>query len=139
MPGTYEIIAHPSDVGVEAAGSSAEEAFALAAEGMMSVIVDPASVEEREARTVSVEGADEERLLVRWLAEVLWLYDGGGFVPRRFTVGEISGNRLTASALGEPLDPAKHRLRADVKAVTYHGLAVRRAADGCTVRVYLDI
>ena len=139
MTGTYRIIEHPSDVGIEAEAASIEEAFALAAEGLMSVIVDLPTVTPRESRRIRLPGSDDERLLVRWLGEVLYLYDGMGFVPRRFGITELSDEGLTADVTGEPLDPARHALKLDVKAVTYHGVAVRRSAAGNYVRVYLDI
>ena len=139
MSGTFRIIEHPSDLGIEAEASTIEEAFALAAEGLMSVIVDLPTVTPRESRRIRLPGSDDERLLVRWLGEVLHLYDGTGFVPARFAVTGVSEEGLTAEVTGEPLDPSRHRLKLDVKAVTYHGIAVRRSAAGNSVRVYLDI
>ena len=139
MAGRYSILEHPSDVGIEASGGTMEEAFALAAEGMMSVIVDTATVVPRESRPVVLPAMDEERLLVRWLGEVLYLYDGERFVPARFDVSSASTAGLRAGAAGEPADPRRHALRLDVKAVTYHGVSVKRSPGLCEVRVFLDI
>jgi SHS2 domain-containing protein len=47
--------------------------------------------------------------------------------------------RVEITASGEPLDPRRHALRAEVKAVTYHALAVRRTPAGYTARVILDV
>jgi len=41
--------------------------------------------------------------------------------------------------LGEPLDPARHEVRTEVKAVTYHALAVARRDGGWAGRVILDL
>jgi SHS2 domain-containing protein len=139
VPGGFTIIEHPSDLGIEASGGSMEEAFAFAAEGLMSVIVDPSTVAPRESRDIRLPAMDEERLLVRWLGEVLYLYDGAGFVSSGFIVTGASEAGLAASAQGEPADPRRHRLRLDVKAVTYHGVSVKRSAGLCAVRVFLDI
>ena len=139
MAGGYTILEHPSDIGVEASAESMEEAFALAAEGLMSVIVDPGTVAARESRVVALPAMDEERLLVRWLGEVLYLYDGTGFVPSRFRVARASAAGLSAEAFGEPADRDRHGMRLDVKAVTYHGVSVRRSPGVCEVRVFLDI
>lgn len=140
MPGSgYRIVEHPSDLGIEASAATMEGAFARAAEGLMSVVVDPATVVPRESRPVSLPAMDEERLLVRWLGEVLFLYDGEGFVSARFDVARASEAGLDAVAHGERLDPLRHALRLDVKAATYHGVSVRRAAGRCEVRAFLDI
>jgi SHS2 domain-containing protein len=135
----YAIVEHPSDLGIEASAGSMEEAFAFAAEGLMAVMVDPSTVVGRESRAIGLPAMDEERLLVRWLGEVLYLFDGEGFVSSAFTVRGASRSGLEASALGEPADPRRHRLRLDVKAVTYHGVSVKRSAGRCEVRVFLDI
>ena len=139
MAAGFTILEHPSDIGIEASAGSVEAAFALAAEGLMSVIVDPTTVASRERRAVTLPAMDEERLLVRWLGEVLWLYDGAGFVSSRFEVSRASASGLAATAIGEPLDPRRHAMRLDVKAVTYHGVSVERGAGACAVRVFLDI
>jgi SHS2 domain-containing protein len=139
VAGSYRIIEHPSDIGVEASAESMEEAFALAAEGMMSVIADPGTVAPVESRAIVLPPMDEERLLVRWLGEVLFLYDGTGFLASRFTVGRATAQGLAAEARGEPVDPGRHALRLDVKAVTYHGVSVERNPGHCQVRVFLDI
>lgn len=44
-----------------------------------------------------------------------------------------------ATAFGERLDPARHRLGNEVKAITYHGLKVAQEADGWIAEVIVDI
>ena len=56
-----------------------EETFALAAEGLMSIVADLATVAPRESRRIVLPAMDEQRLLVRWLGEVLFLFDGMGW------------------------------------------------------------
>lgn len=135
----FRILDHPADLGIEARGNTLEEAFEAAAGGLLSVIVDPGSVAPRETRAVRLPASDDERLLVRWLGEVLFLVDAGGFLPARFRVAVPPDGGLEAEVRGEPIDRSRHRLRVDVKAVTYHGIAVRREAGGCSVTVYLDV
>jgi len=139
MAGPYTILEHPSDVGVEARGSSLAEAFQHAAAGMMSVIVDPSRVDLRDTRTVTVRAADAEQLLVRWLSEVLYLYDATGFVGKEFAMTQWSRTALEAVVRGEPFSAERHRVRTDVKAVTYHLLLVEGGDQGGRVRFYLDI
>ncbi len=139
MNGVYRILEHPADLGIEAEGETLAEAFASAARGLMSVVVDPESVTVREERKVSVPGADPEQLLVRWLGEILFLYDGAGFVPAEFSVEQVGGGGLEATVGGEPAGGAELRLKIDVKAVTYHDISVRETSRGWYVRVYLDV
>ena len=43
------------------------------------------------------------------------------------------------SAWGEAIDPGRHRLRVDVKAVTLHGFSVQSTTDGWEAGVILEI
>src|SRR4030095_2882177 len=115
------------------------EAFEQAATGLMSVILDLSSVEAHVSREVFLEATDLEHLLVKWLAEVLYLYDGEKFVSREFSVSQLRQDSLRATVLGEPFAAEKHVTRLDVKAVTYHQLVVEETATVCRIKVFLDI
>lgn len=135
----YVLLDHPADIGIRAHGATRAEAFAEVARGLVAIIVDPAGILESEERVIELAAADEEQLLVRWLSEVLYLYDGPGFVGSRFTVEQVSRTNLRARITGERFDPSRHVPRLDVKAVTYHQLRITEGADGAEVVVYLDI
>ena len=138
LPG-FTLIDHPADLGVEAWGATIAQAFEQAATGLMSVILDASSVEAHVSREVFLEASDLEHLLVKWLAEVLYLYDGEKFVSREFSVSQLRQDSLRATVLGEPFAAEKHVTRLDVKAVTYHQLVVEETATVCRIKVFLDI
>ncbi len=135
----FTILEHPSDVGLEAWSPSLAGAFEEAALGLMSLILDPPPPHTPEARPVMLTAADAEQLLVRWLSEVLFLFDGKGFAPAAFEIHELTPGALRATIRGEPLSGHLHRGKLDIKAVTYHQLLVRRDRDGWRVRVFFDI
>src|SRR5882672_2660352 len=108
MRSGFTILEHPSDLGIEARGATLGEAFRSAARGLMSVIVDGDSVGSRESLPLVVRAADTDQLLVRWLSDILYLYDGKRFVAKEFTIDEFTTGFLAARVTGEPLDPAKH-------------------------------
>ena len=134
----YSILDHPSDLGIEATESSLKEAFEQAAEGLMSIIVDLTTVASRETRTISIAASDKEQLLVKWLTEILYLYDGQRFVGKEFQIEQLTDRDLTATVHGETLS-SSHRTRLDVKAVTYHQLSIHETDSGCMLKIYLDI
>jgi len=135
----YTILEHPADLGIEARGATLKEAFQTAAVALMSVIIDLSNVETRESRKIDVSANDVEQLLVNWLAEVLYCYDGQHFVGREFTIQELTRDKLTATLSGEQFSEEKHRPKLDVKAITYHQIVVREDEQGGYVRVFLDI
>ena len=47
--------------------------------------------------------------------------------------------RLEGELVGEPIDRARHQLEAEVKAVTAHGLGVKRVGEGWEATVTVDV
>ena len=135
----YSILEHPADLGIEARGKTLSEAFEEAAVGLTSIIVDLDSVGAINDRTLAVDAEDAESLLVRWLSELLYLYDGEGFLTREVDIQRFSRTRLRANLRGDTYVEGKHRTRLDVKGVTYHQLQIQKVPGGWYVRVYLDI
>jgi SHS2 domain-containing protein len=138
QPG-FVILDHPADLGIEARGRTIAEAFEQAAIALMSIILDLTAVEPKEFRMIRLKALDQEQLLVRWLEELLYLYDGENFACSNFVVEELGPNHLNASVRGEPFSETQHPTRLDVKAITYHQLLVEQNPEGGRVRVFLDI
>jgi len=134
----FEILEHPSDVGIRATGDSLAGAFINAARGLLSVILK-GHVQERTERVVTLNASDRGHLLVRWLSEVLFLYDAEHFVPASFRFTQFSETSLVAEIRGEAFDSARHHTKLDVKAVTYHQLALVDRPGLSQVTVFLDI
>ena len=135
----YHLLEHPSDLGIEASGRTVGEAFEQAALGLISVIAETTTIELSDERIIKVDAQDYENLLVRWLSEILYLYDGEDYLLKEAKIESISPTKLAAKISGEKYKPEKHKLKMDVKAVTYHQLSIETSSAMTTVRVFLDI
>ena len=136
---SWETFEHEADVGLVVRGVDGPDLFANAGLALFDLVCDRERVEER-ARYPLAAGADGvETLLVEWLNELVFLFEGEGVVCRRFAFPSWSETGLRADAFGEPADPERHDPRDLVKAATYHGLSVARGADGYEARVILDV
>ncbi len=135
----YRLFGTTADVGVESHGRTLKEAFEGQAAGMFSIMTDLRRVRRGLSFEVEVEAADIEGLLSAWLEELLFLSDTRGVFLSRFEIGYIDETRLTGTAYGEEIDPAHHVIKTDVKAVTHHGLEVRKDERGVATRVLYDI
>jgi SHS2 domain-containing protein len=82
-----------------------------------------------------------EDLLVRWLTELLYLHESRSWVFSSFRLEGVDRRRMTArgSAAGEPVDPSRHRLLREVKAVTYHQIRLVRSRGLWRVRIVFDV
>jgi SHS2 domain-containing protein len=134
----FELIEHTADVGIVAYGADVKEAFANAARGMFSLIVEAGSVRETAHRDIEVTAPDEESLLVTWLNELIYLFDVENVLFSRFEIIELDATRLKARAYGEPVDDTRHMLKTGIKAATYHMVEVDRSKGG-RVQVLFDI
>jgi SHS2 domain-containing protein len=133
----YEILEHTADIGLKACGETLSEAFANAALGMFSIIVETESVIETTSRRVEVTADDTEGLLFDWLNSLLYYFDVETLLFRRFEITEFEDTRLVAVCYGEPFDSSRHNIKIGVKSATYHQLEVDRECN--CVRVFFDV
>ncbi|MGB2769300.1 MAG: archease [Candidatus Zixiibacteriota bacterium] len=140
--GTYRFLEDVAiaDAAFQAEAESLEELFALCAQAAFDVMADTETIEHRSREQVELAGQNLDELLFDWLAELIYLKDLKSMLFSKFDI-EIqkkNGYSLKASIWGEPADQKKHRVRVDVKAVTYHLLEVKKEDDKWTARVILD-
>jgi len=81
-------------------------------------------------------------LLFRLLEELVYLKDADSVFLRlsEVTLSKVNDRfQLEASAYGEEIDPQRHDLIVDVKAVTFHRFAVEQTPQGWKATVVLDV
>jgi SHS2 domain-containing protein len=120
---------HDADIGVRGVGASRERAFEQAALALTAAITDPATVNPRTEVSVQCAAPDDETLLVDWLNALVFEMARRSMLFGRFAV-RLEGTSLSASAWGEPIDPARHSPAVEVKGATMTALAVRQGPDG---------
>jgi SHS2 domain-containing protein len=139
--GTIETFDHTADVGLRIRADDLDDLFRSAARGLFDAIVvnrDQVRVESTETIDLQAESPDE--LLVDWLNELLFRCETRHRLYGRFEVAVADdGRSLQGTIGGEPIDPQRHLLDHEVKAITEHGLTLRREADHWLAEVILDI
>jgi SHS2 domain-containing protein len=130
-----------ADAAFEAEGDSLEDLFEACAQATFEVMAETKTVEAKDQEEIQLEGDDLEGLLFNWLAELIYLKDlkATAFNKYRIKIDKPNGYRLKASIWGEVIDVKKHRVKVDVKAVTYHLLEVKNKDNMWTAKVILDI
>ena len=135
----FEILEHPADVGFRAHGATLANLFENAALALVSIAGEVDNVQPVHEYAFRVSAPDCESLLVAWLSEVLYWFDGKRIAFRRFRVDQIDAEHLTATGYGELRDAIRHQARLIVKAVTWHQLKVAPVNGGWMAEVYLDV
>jgi SHS2 domain-containing protein len=105
-----------------------------AARGMYALMHARLRIEPRETYHFEVVAPDRETLLVTFLSELLYFTQRDDVGFDRFDL-TYEGERLTAEVEGAPLES----IAKEIKAVTYHNLAVRETARGLEATIVFDV
>jgi len=136
---TFEFLDHTGDEGIAVYGSSAEELFQHAAQGFFAILLDEGRIETKETRAIALAGDGYEDLMVRWLSELLYLFETELLIFKEFDIHELDGDHLSAAAKGERFDNTRHTIAREIKAVTYHQLDVKRKDGLWQARIIFDL
>jgi SHS2 domain-containing protein len=135
----HEIFEHTADVGIRVRAAGIEELFAEAARALFELlIVNLDAVRKEQEYGFNIPGRKIDELLHDWLAELLFAFNARRLALAEFQV-QINTEGLSATVGGEPLDPKRHEIDQEVKAVTWHGLKVEQRDGQWTAEVIVDI
>lgn len=132
-----------ADIAFEAEGKDLAETFINAALATLNVMVEEVtSIQPKIRREIHVENENLEMLLLNFLQELIYYKDSEQLLLRPSEVSIFKKDNLyllKAVVFGEKIDPLRHPLRVDVKAVTLHHLQVKETDTGWKATVILDI
>lgn len=135
----YRVFDHTADLGVEVSAATIEELYAAAAFALFDLLTDLSTVRAGIAREIVVTGEDPADLLVNFLREVLYMWNGGGLLIKSCLIREATPQRLKAVLRGETFDSGRHRIKQEIKAVTYHQATVCETEKGFVAKVVFDV
>jgi SHS2 domain-containing protein len=136
---SFEPIDHTADVGYRLAAPTLPELFAVAGRALFDAITELDSIRPQLERKIEVEAGDVEALLVAWLSELNFRCVTELELFCEFVIDAISPTSARATVRGEKIDPARHVIQTEIKAVTYHELFVREVEGGWEAQVIFDV
>lgn len=131
-----------ADVAFEATGKDTVELFTDAGIAVLATMVlEVASVETSVVREVNIEAESMEMLLFKFLEEIIFYKDAENllFSSMKIRVSTDKKYSLSGQLEGEKIDPKKHELLVDVKAVTFHKFEVKFDQKQWLATVVLDV
>jgi len=135
----YEQFPHTADIGIRVYGSDLKELFENAAFAMFDVIADLEGLEGSIEQDIELNAPNHEELLVSWLDELLYNFYTKQIIFFKFDIIELTEDRIKAKAFGRPVGSNRNRLKAEIKAITYHDLKIEKTDDGFKVEIVLDV
>ncbi len=135
----YRITPRQSELAVRIVGKSQADLFVNAAVALFDVMTEREKIEVKERMNLEVEGSDRDDLLVNWLRELLYLYQGSAFLLKDFIIQEIKDTVVKAEVGGEKLDPDRHEIKQEITAVAYHQSHMQKTGDQWIAQVIVEV
>lgn len=143
MSFNYRFIEHTADIAIEASGSSIEELFIAAAEGWKAIALEDAITNPAGKLELNLVQDSIEELLVNFLDELnfqlntkKWIFSA---VQLLRIIKEDSHWKLFSLLKGEYIDPVRHEVKVEIKAVTFHQVEIKKEEDEYKTMVVFDI
>lgn len=119
----FEFLEHTADIQIRARGSSLEQLFSAAAQGMTEYLFGPEALKLAPDKNEKLEatGQDPEALLVEWLSKLLLMSSLNRRAYVQYEFAELSRNLACAYVAS-----AEAKALEEIKAVTYHNLNIEK-------------
>jgi SHS2 domain-containing protein len=127
--------AHTADWELEVWAPDLPSLLEAAARGMYALSGVQLQAGLRQTCSIALQGEDAESLLVRFLSELLWIEQAQGLGFDGFSIHIDRQYNLQAELFGN----AMAKLDKEIKAVTYHNLAVQTTKQGLRVTIVFDV
>jgi SHS2 domain-containing protein len=139
--GSSEAFDHTADLGLRIRGTDLDDLFGTAAAALLDVIVaNSEAVRVVAIETITLQADSPAELLATWLNELIFRSETKHRLYVKFEVHlDAEGRSLRGEIGGEPIDRDRHILDHEVKAVTHHGLIVRREGAEWMAELVLDV
>lgn len=124
---------------MEISGSDLPALFRNACFALFDNILNLEAVEPRTQETIDLKSETLEELFLDWLRELLFQFATQYFAVKEVNRIALSGTHLKAELKGERFDPARHRVKIEIKTPTYHMFRIEQGPDGCRARIIFDV
>jgi SHS2 domain-containing protein len=135
----YRLTTRQSELAVRVIGNSQADLFANSAFALFDVMTDVDKIEIKEELPLEVEGMDRDDLLVNWMRELLYLYQGSGYMLKEFRIHDVKDTVLKAAVCGEKIDPDRHEIRKEISAVAYNQGRMQKTGNQWTAQLIFEI
>jgi len=135
----YRVTRHQSELAVRITGGSQAELFANSGFALFDVMADVDKIELKERMTLEVEGTDRDDLMVNWMRELLYLYQGSGYLLREFHIRDVRDTAVKAEVCGEKIDPDRHEVKQEIGAIAFHKSRMEKTGNQWTAQVIFEL
>lgn len=137
--GRFELYDHTADLGVRVTAPTRGELLRVATQSLYATIGELAPTGPAREMRLELEADDAAVLLRDYLARLLLMFETQGVMVVQAEAEEFSATRLVVRAQVRDVDRCASVFSREVKAVTYHELALRETPEGVQFNYIVDI
>jgi SHS2 domain-containing protein len=135
----YRIMTRSSDFSVKVLGKTQAEILANSGFALFDLMTDLEKVQVSDQFSLEVEGTDSDDLMVNWMRELLYAYQGSGYLLKEFHVIETREGYVRAEVKGEKFDPDRHEIQREIPGLVYHQCRMAKTGDQWTAQVTFEL
>lgn len=135
----YECIDHTADLAIVVHAASLKQLFEEAGRALFDLLIRTRGVRASHSIICTVEGADKEDLMVNWLRELLYLFNGEEKAVSSIEILDLTPSRVEARLEWIPVDFTQDEVMTEIKAVTYHQIRVEKTDRDYEAQVVFDV
>src|SRR5207249_9934347 len=135
----YRILNRSSDLLIRVFGQTQAELFANSGFALFDLMTDVEKVQIGDRLPLEVEGVDRDDLMVNWMRELLYLYQGSGYLLKEFQIREVKDTIVKAEVCGEKIDPDRHEIKQEISAVAYHQSRMAKTGNQWTAQLIFEV
>jgi SHS2 domain-containing protein len=140
---SFRFIEHTADIAVEVEGNTIEEVFISACQAWRESVVDLISLQKETSKKIILCGSSFDLLLMELLSEInfqlytkKWLFVN---IHKLLITETDSGYQLDVEMFGQKFNELNHRLKEEIKAVTFHQMKIQKYDSFFKTRIIFDI
>jgi protein archease len=131
----FRELAHTADWELEVWAPDLPALLEQAARGMYALSGMRLQADSSQESSIAIHAPDAESLLVRFLTELLWVEEEQHLGFDEFSIQVDNASDMHAALRGSPI----LSLDKEIKAVTYHNLAIQTTDHGLRVNIVFDV
>jgi len=139
---SYTLVDHTADLGIQIQAPNLEELFINAGIVLIDLLLKRKTLVQNkspEPVTITLNGIDIEDLMVRWLGEILYIFEAEQRVVLAINIETLNQKELKAQLTTIPFDDRSYEINHEIKAITYHQIKVAPKGKVWEARVIFDL
>ena len=135
----YKVLDHTADLRIQVTGATLLDLYINAGLALFDLITKSDVGTEEDNILMTISGEDDTDLLINWLRELLFLFNGKELLVNSIAILSLENLTLTARVGVISYEPDKVEIDREIKAVTYHQAGVKPSPKGYVAHIIFDL